>query len=148
MKRALVVLFALLTAVSAFADDLTLADQKHAMAEIRTLATSIEAYATDHNRYPDVTFDELSKLISPIYILNVPMADRWGTTFLYVANGDNRYRFVSAGADRKFEETSRTLGEPQPEKRAMDDPNADIIFEDGIFIQYPAALAPKPRQQE
>ncbi|MFL6248651.1 MAG: type II secretion system protein GspG [Thermoanaerobaculia bacterium] len=146
MKRTFIVLFAAITAFSAFGDDDTiLANQKVAMADIRTLATALEAYATDNNHYPDVTLDALAQLLSPTYIMHVPMTDRWGTPFLYVGDGEDRYRFVSAGADGVFEESSRALGPLQPEKSATDDPNADIVFEDGGFIQYPAALAPKPR---
>lgn len=146
MKRTLIVLFALFS-LSAIADELTLADQKVTMADMRALASSIEAMATDTNAYPDVSFDELEKLLSPTYIKTVPRVDAWGTPFAYVANG-SRYRFVSAGADRKFEESSQRLGPQRVEGVAQEDPNADIIFEDGSFIQYPAALAPKPRRVE
>lgn len=147
MKHTRIVVFTLSIAVFASADDATLAHQRAAMADIRTLAMSIEAYATDHNRYPDVSAGELAKLVVPAYAANVPAADPWGTPYLYVADGENRYRFVSAGADRTFEESSRTLGtqRSRDERAGTDDPNADLVFEDGAFIQYPAALAPKPR---
>jgi len=147
MKRALILALTLFTTVATSADDAMLADQKEAMADLRTLAISIEAFATDNNHYPDVTLDELQGLLSPVYVKTMPMSDRWGTPFLYVGDGHDRYRFVSAGADRRFEESSRILGASQPETRATDDPAADIIFEDGIFIKYPVALTPKPRQR-
>jgi type II secretory pathway pseudopilin PulG len=148
MKRTLILAVALLTSVAASGDDAMLQNQKLAMADLRTLALSIEAFATDNNHYPNATLEELKGLLSPGYVKTVPMADQWGTAYLYVADGQDRYRFVSAGADRKFEESSRTLGASQPENRATDDPAADIIFEDGMFIQYPSALTPKPRQRQ
>lgn len=143
MKRTLVVLFALLAAFSAFADDHMLSQQKRALADMRSLAISVEAYATDYNKYPKVTFEELEQLISPVYIRIVPTLDPWLTPYFYISDDGDHYRFVSAGADGKFEPASRELGPPVAEGKAVTDPNADIIFQDGLFLQYPEAAKPK-----
>ena len=106
------------------------------MADLRTLATAVEARATDTNEYPDVAFEELEALLAPTYILEMPKVDSWGTPFLYVADGEH-YRFVSAGADRRFEWNARRLDETIGEPVFSDDLDADIIFQDGIFVQAP-----------
>ncbi len=106
------------------------------MADMRSLATAVEARATDTEDYPKVmTLSDLERLISPTYIRTVPRTDTWGTEYLYVSDGTS-YRFVSAGADKRFEWNARQL-EAVTEPRAMESIDADIIFQDGLFIQYP-----------
>lgn len=111
---------------------------RRAMADMRTIATALEARATDVESYPQVDLDALPELLSPVYIRTMPETDPWGTKFLYVSNG-TQYRLVSAGADRRFEWTARQFdtidGSNQP--RLMDDADADIVFQDGMFVQAP-----------
>ena len=94
---------------------------KRTMADMRSLATASEAYATDTNKYPDAkTIAELGKLIVPIYIRVAPEKDGWGTPFRYAVSADlQTYRFVSAGPDKTF------------------DTKDDIVFENGEFVQAP-----------
>ena len=106
------------------------------MSDMRTIATAVEARATDVNEYTNVAFEELEALIAPVYIRHMPKTDAWGTPFLYIANGEH-YRFVSAGADRRFEWSSRHLDLTQTEPRMSDSLDADIIFQDGNFLQSP-----------
>ena len=110
------------------------------MADMRSLATAVEARATDENEYPNVSFEELESLIAPTYIRVVPKVDSWGTPFLYVGNGEH-YRFVSAGADRRFEWSARHLDLAITEPKVSDSLDADIIFQDGNFIQSPKEAA-------
>ena len=116
---------------------------KATMADLRTVATATEAYATDENKYPAVSsFSSLASILSPTYIKTMPEKDAWGTPYLYVVSSDGQhYRFVSAGADKRFDFNASTIArlpENTPGKASenMDD---DIIFEDGRFIQYPSA---------
>lgn len=106
------------------------------MDDLRSLATAVEAHATDTNEYPAAGFEELEALLSPTYILEMPKVDAWGTPFLYVGNGEH-YRFVSAGADRRFGWNARQLDPAIAEPVFTDDPDADIIFQDGMFVQAP-----------
>lgn len=106
------------------------------MMDLRSLATAVEARATDTNEYPNVAFEELEALIAPTYIREVPQVDAWGTPFLYVSDGQS-YRFVSAGADRRFEWGARQLDAALGEPVFSDDLDADIIFQDGNFVQSP-----------
>lgn len=118
---------------------------KRAMNDIRSLAIAIETYATDTNEYPKVatmdalaTMAALEALLEPTYVRDMPKTDPWGTPYEYVSDGKS-YRLASAGADRKLAWNTRALerlnAEGQP--RLTDDANADIIFQDGEFVQTP-----------
>lgn len=109
---------------------------KQTMSDMRSLATAVEARATDENSYPNVGFDELEALILPTYIRTVPKVDSWGTPYLYISDGEH-YRFISAGADRRFEWGSRHIDLAITESKRTDNLDADIIFQDGTFIQSP-----------
>lgn len=112
---------------------------KATMADLRTVATALEARATDTNDYPRASsIDELEPLLEPTYIRTMPATDGWGTKFSYVSDGKS-YRFASAGADKRFEWSAKQL-EKLPEEfqpRLTDDEDADIIFQDGRFVQAP-----------
>ncbi|HEX6086782.1 MAG TPA: DUF2059 domain-containing protein, partial [Thermoanaerobaculia bacterium] len=111
---------------------------KQVMSDLRSLAIAVEARATDTNEYPAVAFEELEALIAPTYIREVPKSDFWGTPYLYVGDGQH-YRFVSAGADKRFEWSSRQLDLTLTEPRFSKSLDTDIIFQDGIFVQSPEA---------
>lgn len=106
------------------------------MADMRTIATAAEAYATDTNEYPKVDFDQLGGVLSPTYIRELPKADGWGTPYLWVSDGRD-YRVVSAGADKRFEFGARQLQPAGPEPILSENLDADIIFQNGDFIQAP-----------
>lgn len=114
---------------------------KKTMADMRTLATALEARATDEESYPDVDLAGLEKLLEPIYVKDMPEKDAWGTPFIYIGN-ESHYRIVSAGADKRFEWNARQFSTPG-ETRPTDNPDADIVFEDGVFMQYPRKYAPQ-----
>lgn len=109
---------------------------KQTMADMRSVATAVEARATDENSYPNVHFEELEPLIHPTYIRKVPTVDSWGTPYFYVGDGEH-YRFVSAGADRRFDWSSRRIDLAVTETTLADSLDADIIFQDGRFLQVP-----------
>jgi uncharacterized protein len=118
---------------------------KSTMADLRTVATATEAFATDENKYPAVqSFSDLKPILSPTYIKTMPEKDAWGTPYLYVVSSDGQhYRFVSAGADRRFDFNATTIAmlPENIEGKASENLDDDIIFEDGRFIQFPAASA-------
>lgn len=107
--------------------------------DLRTVATALESRATDTNEYPNVSFNELVALLVPTYAKTLPLLDPWGTPFWYVGDGKN-YRFVSAGADRRFEPGTQDLDARDQESRPMDSLDADIIFQNGTFLQYPRSI--------
>jgi hypothetical protein len=108
------------------------------MAILRMVATATEAYATDTNKYPNVSsYEDLAPILTPTYIKTLPEKDAWGTPLRYAVSADGQhYRFVSAGADQQFEWNSQQVS--ASEAHASDSLDADIIFQDGVFVQYPA----------
>ena len=52
--------------------------------EIRVIKTAVEAYAGQHNQWPQAkTIEELRAVVEPAYIKTLPLADEWGSPFVY-----------------------------------------------------------------
>lgn len=123
-------------------------EQRHpwqrTMKDMRMIATAVEAYATDENKYPPES--QLKKLLVPTYIKELPEKDGWGNAYSYTASPDGEhYRIASAGSDSVFSWDTRTIGKEAKEMKYSDDLAEDIIYQDGEFIQAPSATKPKPR---
>lgn len=109
--------------------------QTRTMADIRSVATAAEAYATDNNKYPEAnSVAELSAALSPTYIRTLPPLDGWGTPMKYERLGDTGYAIGSAGADKTFEQDSLSAYTSKP----ISDFNSDLVFANGEFVQAPA----------
>lgn len=113
--------------------------QKRSMADIRTIATAVEAYATDNKRYPEANANELSGTLVPTYLRVVPSVDGWGHRLRYESWSSNNtainsYAIGSGGKDGQFEHD--TLREYDPPGGTTNF-NNDIIFSNGVFVQYP-----------
>jgi type II secretory pathway pseudopilin PulG len=107
--------------------------QKRSMADIRTIATAVEAYAVDNKRYPAVSaYNELNGILAPTYIRVVPTLDGWGQPFRY-ESWSNSYAIGSGAKDGQFEHDS--LREYAP--GGTTNFNNDIIFSNGVFVRYP-----------
>lgn len=113
--------------------------QKRTMADLRTVATALEAYATDHNRYPEATdVSSLNSALVPTYIRVVPGNDGWAHPMRYSAwSSDgarvNSYAVASGGKDGSFSHESLH----EYEGGATTNFNDDIVFSNGHFVQYP-----------
>lgn len=111
---------------------------KRTMADMRSIGTAVEAYATDYGGYPRAeSFEELVRQISPTYLRHVPVMDGWKTPFRYESWSNDEgparhYGVASAGKDREFEHESLRLYEAGPSS----DPAGDLLFADGDFIAY------------
>jgi len=123
-------------------------EQRHpwqrTMRDIRSIATAVEAYATDENKYPQES--DLKKVIVPTYIKELPEKDGWGNAYSYTVSPDGQhYRIASAGSDSVFAWDTRkiTLTEAK-EPKYSEDLGEDIIYQDGEFVQEPAVTKPKP----
>ena len=116
--------------------------QKRTMADMRSLATAIEAYAVDNNAYPQGAcasglFTDLGSamdsasltVLTPTYIAAPPKVDGWGNPLVYKASapGDN-YNIRSYG--RNLVSDTLVCG-------TTTDFNQDILYSNGTFLQWP-----------
>ncbi len=119
--------------------------QKRTMADMRTIAVAVEAYATDNNAYPDVTsVDELKPLLIPKYAHSLADRDGWETAIRYQCGEKtddrcSRYLIGSAGKDRIFEH--QDLMEYGTTPLATTSFDRDLIYSNGEFIQYPEGVS-------
>ena len=101
------------------------AEEQSTIADIRAIALAAEAYAVDHNVYPDaVGFSGLGPILSPNYIVTLPQRDAWGRSFEYVRLEEGQsYLFRSGGPDGESGNSD------------------DIVYTDGAFVQYPSCAS-------
>lgn len=113
--------------------------QKRSMADIRSIATAAEAYATDHNRYPPP--NELQSSLVPTYIKSMPQVDGWGHAFRYDCWDTqvqcDTYGVGSAAKDGQWQHESLRDYGPDTGTTNFD---CDIIFSNGSFLQYPEGI--------
>ena len=130
--------------------------QKRTMADMRTAATAWEARATDTNKYNAAagalsviglaTNDAtgLSGALVPTYIKLLPVKDGWGNKVRFRTdqawnNAAPAQNYVvwsaakngDAAGTNGFDATSSGAG------GATTNFNADIVFTNGVFVQYP-----------
>lgn len=115
--------------------------QKRTMADIRSIATALEAYAQDHKQYPDS--DSLEQDLAPTYIRGFPVNDGWTNPFVYECwsstDGDtcDSYAIASAGKDGVLDHDSIDAYDGAG---ATTNFNNDIVFINGEFAQYPQGV--------
>ena len=118
--------------------------QKRSMADLRSIGTSIESFSIDNNVYPrqdrDLLPVELIRdSLSPVYIRTLPLIDAWGNEFLMWGT-EGEYVIMSLGADGvpdQYYGFAQRDTESFPFNGAFADPNNDIIFANGQFVQWP-----------
>ena len=103
--------------------------QKRTMADTKSIATAVEAFAVDHDAYPVAdSVDELAQQLSPTYLANVPRLDGWSHPFQVSSRADG-YLIYSFGKDGQG-------------SNCDDGPtqsfNDEICFADGDFVRYPS----------
>jgi type II secretion system protein G len=122
------------------------ARQKRSMADMRTIATSWEARATDTNSYlaagaaltwpdPSSDADDIMGLLVPTYTRRMPLYDGWGTK-IQVGSTNRSYAIQSYGADQ--EETFTDTSTDSPVITSHFD--CDIVFANGNFMVYPEGV--------
>ncbi len=113
-----------------------------AMADMRTIATSVEAYAIDHlqpspcSGYPTGTIESVANSVAPIYIKRFPGKDPWGNSFYYRTDGCSRYVLVSGGADGKLPADVESDAIFEPNNSGAD----DIVFANARFVRTPPGI--------
>lgn len=119
--------------------------QKRTMADLRTVATAVEGYATEKNAYPKVqSFDDLGPLLVPTYVRTMPAHDGWEGPFRYACSNEEDGRCVgyivaSSGKDRRFEHDDLGAYVSSPPGPTMNF-DCDIVYSDGKFLEYPEGV--------
>ena len=110
-----------------------------ASVDMRSIGTSVEAYAADHpakggcTGYPTGTIQDLTKSVVPTFINRFPDKDSWGYSFYYRTDGCDRYVVVSGGSDGKLfsdVESDTIFGSGDPKAD-------DIVFTNARFVRVP-----------
>jgi type II secretion system protein G len=131
------------------------AKQRRSMGDIRSIATAVEAYAVDFNRYPPAaafawgvgaaenlaqptnTLLAVSGYISPTYIRVTPLADGWNSWFTYGVGGNgSAYTLVTTAKNG----TINLCPDGDGPMWLTTDFNSDIIYINGQFVQYPEGV--------
>lgn len=110
--------------------------QKRTMADMRTVATALEAYGTDHEgeEYPPGTnVADLRSPLQPTYVKNLPALDGWATEMRYTPLPNHGYVIVSAAKNKTFEADSPD----QYGKGLTSNFDCDIVYANGEFVLYP-----------
>jgi general secretion pathway protein G len=107
--------------------------QKRSMADMRSIATAIEAYAVDNSFYPKGLADAaIETHISPTYLKNMPDNDGWRRAWnITVDTSGQNYTVESFGRDGSDE--ADTLG-------ITSDFDSDIVYSNGVFVKYPEGI--------
>jgi general secretion pathway protein G len=109
--------------------------QKRTMADMRTIATAIEAYAVDNSFYPRnvSTSGGMEDHISPTYLKNMPNNDGWRNPFLFTSDANGAtYTIQSTGRDAADNGcTANTVTQ---------DFDCDICYSAGSFVQFPEGI--------
>lgn len=118
--------------------------QKRTIADVRSVAAAVEAYATDHKQYPNaIDVSGLSSELAPTYIRMIPANDGWGHPLHYDAwssqgSGTDSYAIGSGAKDGVF--LHQSLRDYLAHPHATANFNDDIVFSNGSFVQYPEGI--------
>lgn len=98
---------------------------------LHLLGSAVEAYEDEHDEYPVVTdVEELERFLVPEYIPYIPALDGWQRR-IQVEATPSYLELRSLGADG--------VADPGPPRGPVTDPNADIVYADEAFRQWPAS---------
>ena len=113
--------------------------QKRTMADIRSIATAVEAYSVDNSFYPrlgsSATLEASGVInyIEPTYIRRAPRNDGWGSPFGWIGTtAGTDYSIWSAGSDKNA--TIVACVDAQTTFQA------DIIYSNGSFLCWPEGM--------
>jgi hypothetical protein len=110
-------------------------EAKRTMADIRTLGTSMEAFAVDNSHYPEGDLETIVPLVQPTYVKTAPTTDGWGTRFKVISERTG-YVIISAGADETFDKDYWSL-QHGANNGGVGNFDYDIVYSNGSFDQYP-----------
>ena len=91
---------------------------------------------------PDLGLVDIEAVVpdlTGVYIRQVPTVDGWNQRYLVWVD-DEGYLLLSSGADGRLDSEYRTRSpNDTPGMGRLTDADADILFSNGTFIQWPAA---------
>ena len=118
-------------AIISFRESMDRAKQRQTMANLRSIATAIEAYETDHSFLPEdgITIDTLATVLAPDVLSTVPKQDAWRNDLVYVSPGMN-YTLKSFGRNG-------VEGPALCTRETRDNFDTDILIIDGLFVASP-----------
>ncbi|GAC1399648.1 MAG: hypothetical protein NVSMB68_14920 [Thermoanaerobaculia bacterium] len=134
--------------------------QKRTMADMRTIATAWEARATDTNKYNaagaitaitrcsnSIDRGGLSGAVTPTYIKLLPRTDGWGNLLRFYADEpwndpDNAATYIVWSAAKNGDSAGSSGWDATATSQggATTNFNDDILFSNGVFIQYPEGM--------
>jgi len=121
--------------------------QKRTMADIRTIATSWEARATDENTYlvagaqftwptgGNASYTVLSAKLSPTYIKSLPQNDGWGRAYNFGVKTDGQTYAIRSGGKNGTLDSGTTIN-----IGGTTNFDCDIVYSNGSFIMYPEGV--------
>jgi hypothetical protein len=117
---------------------------KRALADLRSIATALEAYSVDYDAYPGPTaglqpIDMFTEDLEPEYIKLIPRLDPWGYPYL-VASDATWCIVVSGGADGRLESDYRdteSLSRSSADGQPWTEETGDIVFVNGMLQRGP-----------
>ena len=124
--------------------------QNRTMADLRSIALTLEARATDLQWFPapptdsfetmrPVPFQELERALVPVYARRLPRVDGWGNPFEVRVGGHDakariqHYAVRSVGNDNRAESTNYRRG-------FITRFSEDLVFMDGSWIRAPEGM--------
>ena len=138
-------------------EDPDLSAERRTVADVLTVGTAMLSWISDQSdngpseplpsedtsalvdlgNYTPISRGDLYKLLVPSYLQSIPRTDGWGHPFAFylnVANPWSPHSFAvrSPGRDGKFSGSIY-----RPGRSAPDDPDEDIVWTDGYFVQWP-----------
>jgi type II secretory pathway pseudopilin PulG len=124
-------------AIPNFITALQRSKQKRTMADIRTVASALDAYGTEHEREEFPPGETVGALRGPLqpYVAALPAIDGWETEMRYAPLPERGYVIVSAGADKTFQAEPTQYG-----RGPTTHFDCDIVFANGEFVQYPEGV--------
>jgi hypothetical protein len=119
-------------------DALTHGNQRKTMTDLKRLGGVVDGWAREAGAYPVCReFQDVSKCLAANLpqnaLADLRLRDAWGRPFLYYSDADGgSYALISFADDGEYD----GLGKAGPTSSV----NADIVFSDGQFVQWPANI--------
>ena len=118
--------------------------QKRTMADIRSIATAWEAFATDNNDYDVSAYALLTEVpvtdltggdeaLSPTYIKNMPVNDGWGNAYYFGMDTAGQEYVIVSGGRNGAQEAATAAG-------ATTHFDCDIVYSNGSFVVFPEGI--------